>query len=494
MEYTFENGTGLPELPTASYSGVSSDGFSLANDNQFQFYSNDYATGAETYTFGADTQFNWQWFAPDTEESAEASSTQDIYASEYLDTQIADSYTTEDSPVGLAASPLQQAALHSTESFEPPADAVASRSTRASQTTTHEKVSIRSLRALVNSNYHAVRQRFLLPSSKSLPASPNSDRAQQGAGSKAGKGRKKEEKRKCEICEKELSGDHEYVRHFKLVHEPEGWRWEVIDPRSKGLRPLFHIPFDISDCKNCQLRKLYGINYNAAAHIRRVHFKSTPNSRKGHRGGSSGGAWPEIRYLECYYMKLVHIRQISQNTVKPKEGIDYERTGREQATIYREPNSRRHSSVPAAATSGCEEQARLCHSFAVNSPQASTASSDSLSASDEATAGYCENLMIRSPSETAPPVDSFLAFKDQTEQGFSFSSLGPEAYSQIDDRFLLSEEQAERQYFPAIDSPETILSTTSDESANLTLYGEAFYPEQIDFIQDASLFGNQEPI
>ncbi|KAM3477661.1 hypothetical protein MY5147_002620 [Beauveria neobassiana] len=108
MEFTFENGTGLPELPNASYSG---------------FHGSDYATGAETYTFGADTQFNWQWFAPDTEEAAEASSTQDIYTPEYLDTQIADSYTTENSPVGMAASPLQQVVLHSTESFEPPADA-----------------------------------------------------------------------------------------------------------------------------------------------------------------------------------------------------------------------------------------------------------------------------------------------------------------------------------------------------------------------------------
>ncbi|KAM3499966.1 hypothetical protein MY10362_006826 [Beauveria mimosiformis] len=493
MDYTFENGTGLPELPTASYSGVSSDGFSLLNGTQFQFFDNNYAAGNETYTFGADAQSNWQWFAPDTEEAIEASSTQDINTSEYLDTQISDSYTTEISPVGSANSPLQQAPLHSTESFEPPADAVAGRSARPSGTTTHEKVSIRSLRALTNSNYHAVRQRFLLPSFKSLPASPSSDRARQGTGSKAGKGRKKEEKRKCEICQKELSGDHEYVRHFKLVHEPEGWRWEVIDPRSKGLRPLFHIPFDISDCKNCQLRKLYGINYNAAAHIRRVHFKSTPNSKKGHRGGSSGGAWPEIRYLECYYMKLVHIRQISQNTVKPKEGIDYERTGREQATIYREPNSRRHSSVPAAASSGCEEQARLCHSFPVNSPQASITSSESLSASDEARIDYRESF-TDSPTNNAPSVDNLIALGDQTEHFHPFNSLSSEICLRLNDGFFLSEEQADVCGLPAIDSPGTVLSTSSDDTTQFNLYGETFYPEQIDFNEVASPFGSQEPV
>ncbi|ATY65937.1 key lime pathogenicity [Cordyceps militaris] len=209
----------------------------------------------------------------------------------------------------------------------------------------HERVADRSRRALYESIERGRHQRLMISPWLRGPPSPRFQRAVSGPPSKPSKSRKREDKIQCELCPAQLSGDHESARHFKLIHAPEGWRWQILDPAEKGLTPYFRIPVEIMDCKNCQSKKLYGINYNAAAHIRRVHFKNA--SKAGAKGGSSGGTWPEIRYLEFLYMKLVHVQQISGNTDKPKENIDYVRTGREQATVLREPHSKRHSSVPA---------------------------------------------------------------------------------------------------------------------------------------------------
>lgn len=235
----------------------------------------------------------------------------------------------------------------------------------------HKHLRNRLRRTLIESNAFA-RAHPIAPSPATSSAnSPESEQADPAKARKVSKGRKREEKRRCEICSTELSGDHEYARHFKLVHEVQGWRWQVIDPSEKGLMPQFPVRFGISQCKNCQSNKLYGINYNAAAHIRRVHFKSTPSIKGGSKGGSSGGAWPEIRYLEYYHMKLVHV-QVLDTPKTPgktaKEGVDYIRSGREQATIYREASGKRHSSVPANESSHAEGQASYCHAFMMNNP------------------------------------------------------------------------------------------------------------------------------
>ena len=225
--------------------------------------------------------------------------------------------------------------------------------------------------ALRRSVEHARRHALAPSPSTSSATSPKSEKDDYLRAKKVSKVRKREEKIKCHICTTELSGDHEFDRHFKLVHQDEGWRWQVIDPFEKGLIPEHPVLFEISQCKNCQSGKLYGINYNAAAHIRRVHFKNTPSINGGSKGGSSGGAWPEIRYLEYYYMKMVHVQVNDCSRARgktPKEGTDYFRTGLEKATPYREPCGKRQSSAPPSDYSTAEGQASHYNSFMMNTP------------------------------------------------------------------------------------------------------------------------------
>lgn len=141
--------------------------------------------------------------------------------------------------------------------------------------------------------------------------------------------RKRDEKRRCELCPTLFSGEHERNRHFKLVHATEGWRWQIICPTEKWLQPHPGLKSPLQDCKNCCEWKLYGANYNAAAHLRRCHFKVDADTRN--LAGNSGGCWPPIRYLEYSYMKLVKVEMISGQRGQKA----YRRLGEEKHTELR---------------------------------------------------------------------------------------------------------------------------------------------------------------
>ena len=102
----------------------------------------------------------------------------------------------------------------------------------------------------------------------------------------------------CPICndhKEGFHGEHELRRHIDRTH--------------KGFRKVF-VCKDISpnatflaNCKHCRNRKTYGANYNAAAHLRRVHFNpcETPKGGRGkvsqNRGGIGGGDQPPMDVL-----------------------------------------------------------------------------------------------------------------------------------------------------------------------------------------------------
>ncbi|TVY82205.1 hypothetical protein LSUE1_G004896 [Lachnellula suecica] len=125
--------------------------------------------------------------------------------------------------------------------------------------------------------------------------------------------RPKHERVHCKQCDSHpdgFRGEHELRRHQDREHKPLVKKWICIEPTGHG-HPKPELP--LSKCKACGAqRKKYGAYYNAAAHLRRTHFK--PKSKGGRkttkaedlekRGGKGGGDWPAMSELK-YWMKEV---------------------------------------------------------------------------------------------------------------------------------------------------------------------------------------------
>lgn len=102
----------------------------------------------------------------------------------------------------------------------------------------------------------------------------------------------------CPICsdhKEGFHGEHELRRHMQRTHEDyrKVFICKDISPDGTFLR----------HCKHCRNQKSYGANYNAAAHLRRVHFNpcETPKGGRGkvsqNRGGIGGGDQPAMDVL-----------------------------------------------------------------------------------------------------------------------------------------------------------------------------------------------------
>jgi hypothetical protein len=128
--------------------------------------------------------------------------------------------------------------------------------------------------------------------------------------------RPKHDRVHCKQCDDHpdgFRGEHELRRHQDRQHKLMVKKWVCIQPQQCGSdMPKPVVP--LNKCKACTAqRKKYGAYYNAAAHLRRAHFR--PKASKGRtkttkvedtakRGGKAGGDWPSMAELK-YWMTEV---------------------------------------------------------------------------------------------------------------------------------------------------------------------------------------------
>jgi hypothetical protein len=119
----------------------------------------------------------------------------------------------------------------------------------------------------------------------------------------------------CKEYPEGFRGEHELRRHQDRKHKRIVRKWICVTPNGGNIlwpRPLI----ELSRCRSCNRRRLYGESYKAAAHLRRVHFKQFgygTNDVK--RGGKYAGKRPTMEELKPWLM------EITQNIVdgEPQE-------------------------------------------------------------------------------------------------------------------------------------------------------------------------------
>lgn len=120
----------------------------------------------------------------------------------------------------------------------------------------------------------------------------------------------KHDRVKCKMCGSQQEGfrsEHELQRHIDREHKTAAKLWICVEPTQPShLKPTL----PLSRCKACSHKKRYGAYYNAAAHLRRAHFKpklkskGKSGSKEDRAGGKGGGDWPAMSELK-YWMKEI---------------------------------------------------------------------------------------------------------------------------------------------------------------------------------------------
>ncbi|KAM0335097.1 hypothetical protein ACHAQA_000132 [Verticillium albo-atrum] len=126
--------------------------------------------------------------------------------------------------------------------------------------------------------------------------------------------RPKHDKVFCDMCNDNpdgFRGEHELKRHNEAKHAGLVKKFICRDPALLGIHSNVKALHPLSKCKQCIAKKQYGAYYNAAAHLRRTHFK--PKVARGKktraeddekRGGKGGGDWPSMNELKSWFEEV----------------------------------------------------------------------------------------------------------------------------------------------------------------------------------------------
>lgn len=200
-------------------------------------------------------------------------------------------------------------------------------STRSANSVT---LKLRAKVALTRQNDNAAKSRILQPKvaadiKKEVPEPPSKGKDGKAVIAKAKYERPKHPKVRCTHCNENpegFRGEHELRRHTEAKHRATVKKWICRDPDTVGIPHTETATKPLSDCKHCSSRKYYGAYYNAAAHLRRTHFRVKPtrkgqgskNGSKGSsssigkgeekRGGKGGGDWPSMAELKLWMVEV----------------------------------------------------------------------------------------------------------------------------------------------------------------------------------------------
>ncbi|KAL7931824.1 hypothetical protein V8C35DRAFT_282163 [Trichoderma chlorosporum] len=113
----------------------------------------------------------------------------------------------------------------------------------------------------------------------------------------------------CNEIPEGFRGAHELARHKSAKHSRVVKKFVCRDPRDAGIATALKVLNPLSRCKACASGKQYNAYYNAAAHLRRTHFRVKPNRGRGataigeKRGGKGGGDWPPMSELKAWFVE-----------------------------------------------------------------------------------------------------------------------------------------------------------------------------------------------